>query len=115
MMSRILGILQSPRTEVEAQGNYSKFNECRRDFLQIKKEEIERKREIELSNHDLVDRITHTKAMVGSLEKWNDHYNKFRTMARNASRFRDDNTRKSRLEIHGPYLPRHLSQALDED
>jgi hypothetical protein len=62
-----------------------------------------------------VERITHTKAMVGSLEKWNDHYDKFRLMARNASRFRDDNSRKSRLEIHGPYLPRHLSQVLDEE
>lgn len=38
-MSRILNILQSPRTEVEVQG-YSKFNECKREFLQIKKEEI---------------------------------------------------------------------------
>jgi hypothetical protein len=73
MMSRILNIIQSPRTEIGVQG-YSKFNSVRRNFLQIKKEEIERKREIELSNRDLVDRISNTKAIVGSLEKWNDHY-----------------------------------------
>jgi hypothetical protein len=35
--------------------------------------------------------------------------------ARNASRFRDDNSYKSRLEIHGPYIPRPLSEALDEE
>lgn len=70
MMSRILRILQSPRTEVGVQG-YSKFNEVKRNFMNIKKDEIERERNIELFNKDLVDRITNTRPMVGSLEKWN--------------------------------------------
>lgn len=67
MASRILNIMNSPRREIEVQG-YSKYNNVKRDFLQIKKEEIERKRSIEIINTDMTDRIGKMKPSIGSMK-----------------------------------------------
>ena len=114
MADRLLNIMNSPRREVQVQG-YSKYHCVKRNFLSVKKEEVERKRNIELANEEISDRICNAKPSVGSLKQWGQHYSKFIEESRRIRRHREGSLGRSELEIHGPFVPTSFKSILGRE
>jgi hypothetical protein len=62
---------KSERTEVSAQGNYSRYNKDGRKFRESNPYQEELHRTIDIGNQELSERIKKIKPRIGSSMEWN--------------------------------------------
>jgi hypothetical protein len=84
---RLINIVDSNHPPLQAHSSYARYNHFERPFRAKNPNRDRNKREIELENEKLFNRLVGMKPRIGSLSEWKDHHDRTSSYSKIKSRY----------------------------